>query len=229
MPIPRRVASAGPDSRTGSSSTITVPSSGRSSPYRIRISVVLPAPFSPTIACTVPGASESVTASLATTRPKRRVTARAPSRISADTELRLVERRVALIDDVPDLDGAVDDALLGLLDLRHHVVRDVLLRVLHLGQADAVLLQPERAVLTALEAAVGVVLDELLDGEVGALDHRGQHRAGGCAVLVGVDADRVAVLRLGGLDHARAGAAGHVVNDVGAAVEHRVRDLLALA
>src|SRR5215204_2811826 len=155
--MPRPVASAGPDSRTGSSSTITVPSSGRSSPYRIRISVVLPAPFSPTMACTVPGAIESVTASLATTPPKRRVTSRAPSRISGGTGSGLVVLRIALIDHVPDLDRAVDDPLLGLVHVGHDVVRHVLLRVLHLRQSDAVLLQAERAVLAALELAAGVV------------------------------------------------------------------------
>src|SRR5829696_157156 len=193
------------------------------------MSVVLPAPFSPTIACTVPGAIESVTASLATTPPKRRVTSRAPSRISGGTGSGLVVLRIALIDHVPDLDRAVDDPLLGLVHVGHDVVRHVLLRVLHLRQSDAVLLQAERAVLAALELAAGVVLDELLHGEVGALDHRGQYGGWGGGVLVGVDADRVAVLRLGGLDHARAGAAGHVVDDVGAAIEHRVGDLLALA
>ncbi len=53
MPMPSLMASAGELIVTGVPSTSIVPSSGFWTPYRIFISVDLPAPFSPTIACTV--------------------------------------------------------------------------------------------------------------------------------------------------------------------------------
>ena len=54
MPMPSLIASAGEPIDTGEPSTSMVPESGFWTPYRIFISVDLPAPFSPTIACTVP-------------------------------------------------------------------------------------------------------------------------------------------------------------------------------
>ena len=47
------------------------------------------------------------------------------------------------------------------------------------------------------------------------------------AVLVGVDADRVVAGLLGRLDDAKAGAAGDLVDDVGAFLEHRLGHLQA--
>src|SRR5215218_4730512 len=73
MPIPARIASAGLDSVIGEPSTSMVPSSGRCTPYRIFISVDLPAPFSPTSACTVPRRTVMLTSWLATTPGKRLV------------------------------------------------------------------------------------------------------------------------------------------------------------
>src|SRR3954451_23191616 len=133
----------------------------------MRISVVLPAPFSPTTAWTVPEATDNVTSSLATTLPKRRVTLRAPSRVAATGGSGLVELRIALVDDVPDLDLAVDDALLGVVDLREDGGGDVLLRVLHLREPDAVVLEAEVHRLAAVQLAGSVLLDEACDCEVG--------------------------------------------------------------
>src|SRR6185295_11403790 len=62
-------------------------------------------------------------------------------------------------------------------------------------------------------------LEGLEDGEVDALDHRGQHGAGLNVVLVGVDPDRELPLVLGRLEHAEPGGSGGGVDDVGAAVE----------
>ena len=60
MPMPCAMASAGEEKLTSSPSTSMVPSSGFCTPYRIFISVDLPAPFSPTRACTVPRADRDV-------------------------------------------------------------------------------------------------------------------------------------------------------------------------
>ena len=58
---------------TGLSSIRISPSSGCMSPYRTFIRVVLPAPFSPSRACTWPGDTERSIRSLATSEPNRLV------------------------------------------------------------------------------------------------------------------------------------------------------------
>src|SRR5215203_2056452 len=57
MPTPSRRASAGDDSRAAVSPMRTSPLSGCTAPARIFIRVDLPAPFSPTTACTVPAST----------------------------------------------------------------------------------------------------------------------------------------------------------------------------
>ena len=99
--------------------------------------------------------------------------------------------------------------------------------VFHRREADAVLGKAERDRLAAGELAVGVILDDRLDRDIGALDHAGQHGARRDAVLVGVDADGEMPRLFGRLDDAEAGAAGHLVDDIGAGVEHRLRHLQA--
>src|SRR6185437_14383529 len=69
MPTPAAIASLGELKLTGVPSTTISPSSGCISPYRTFISVVLPAPFSPSRACTWPGATERLIPSLATSGP----------------------------------------------------------------------------------------------------------------------------------------------------------------
>ena len=60
------------------------------------------------------------------------------------------------------------------------------------------------------------------DGDVDALQHRGQDRAGVQVVLVAVDADRELAGVGGGLQHAEARTAGGGEDDVGASVELRL-------
>ncbi len=67
MPTPAAIASAGDESATCWPLTSIVPESGFCTPYRIFISVDLPAPFSPTIAWTVPRSTSMLTSWLATT------------------------------------------------------------------------------------------------------------------------------------------------------------------
>src|SRR5262245_19588167 len=118
-----------------------------------------------------------------------------------------------------DLDLAVDDLLLQLLQLRHDVV-DVAARggVVHAALGQVVDDRP------ALGRTVDVVLDEVVDRDVDLLHHGGQNpvaygRVGGLG-LVGVDPDGPGVRRLGRLEYAAAGAARGLVDDVGAGVVH---------
>src|SRR5262249_17342341 len=69
MPMPAAIASDGEPSRAGSPSMRISPSSGWVSPYRTFISVVFPAPFSPSRAWTWPGATARLIPSLATRKP----------------------------------------------------------------------------------------------------------------------------------------------------------------
>src|SRR5215210_5712610 len=74
--MPASSASRGECNSSGSPFRKISPSSGRYSPVRMLDSVVLPAPFSPSSACTSPGAASKSTWSLATTAGKRLVTPR---------------------------------------------------------------------------------------------------------------------------------------------------------
>ncbi len=73
MPIPASIASLGLLNCCSTPLTVIVPSSGRCIPYRIFISVDLPAPFSPTSAWISPGTTEKLIRSLAMTPGKRLV------------------------------------------------------------------------------------------------------------------------------------------------------------
>src|SRR5579884_252478 len=65
--MPSRSAVRGPSIATGAPSTSIVPPSAGCAPARIFISVDLPAPFSPTSACTSPASTSNVTPSSART------------------------------------------------------------------------------------------------------------------------------------------------------------------
>ena len=71
MPMPWAIASAGVAKVTCGPSTLMVPSSGFCTPYRIFISVDLPAPFSPTRAWIVPARMVMSMSWLATTPGNR--------------------------------------------------------------------------------------------------------------------------------------------------------------
>src|SRR5436309_7843440 len=96
------------------------------------MAVDLPAPFSPTMAWIVPGATARLTRSFASTSPKRLVMSRSSSMVMG---ARLLRHRVG------DLDLAADDFGPGGLDLADHVGGDQLGVVLIHGVADAVVLQ----------------------------------------------------------------------------------------
>src|SRR5215213_3305611 len=98
----------------------------------MRMAVDLPAPFSPTMAWIVPGATARLTRSLASTSPKRLVISR--SSIIAVPPPLLRHR-------VRDLDLAADDPGFGRLDFFDHVGRNELFVVLIHGVADAAVRQ----------------------------------------------------------------------------------------
>src|SRR5215470_10841715 len=206
------------------------------------ISVDLPAPFSPTMPWIEPRPMVTETARLACTAPKRlsmpiSSTAGAADAAAAgatpaaavpmedDMPCRL--RAVVVFRVVVDLDRAGDDVLLRLFDLGLHIGRDQRLVVVVERPAHTLFLEAEHlqpglpgAVLRGLEGVVG--------GEVDALHHRGQHRAGMDVVLVAVDADGELAGVLGRLIDAHACAAGRRIDDIGAAIELALRELPAL-
>src|SRR6185295_2570294 len=130
----------------------------------MRIAVDLPAPFSPTMAWMVPGATARLTRSLASTSPKRLVMSRSSS---------IAVPPVLLRHRVRDLDLAADDPGLGGLDLADHLGRNELGVVLVHGVADAAVRQAVD-VDAALEAVVHQVVDDLVDGVVDLLHHAGE-------------------------------------------------------
>ncbi len=73
IPMPAVMAFFGEPNWAFLPSSKISPSSGCSSPYRTFIRVVLPAPFSPSRACTWPGDTERSIRSLATSEPNRLV------------------------------------------------------------------------------------------------------------------------------------------------------------
>src|SRR5690606_37447820 len=87
MPMPAAMASARDRKVTRSPLTRISPSSGRCIPYRIFISVDLPAPFSPTTACTWPAATLSSMSLLATTPGNRLVIPRSSTAGSTSGQL----------------------------------------------------------------------------------------------------------------------------------------------
>ena len=79
-----------------------------------------------------------------------------------------------------------------------------------------------------LKAAVLAGLEDIVGRDIDALQHRGQHLARMQPVLVGIDADAELAGIRRRLQHADAGAAGRVIDDVGAAIELRLGELAAL-
>src|SRR5258705_302564 len=122
---------------------------------------------------------------------------------------------------VGHLDLAGDDVGLRLVDLLLHVRRDELGVVLVERVVDAVFLQSER------DQARLVALRRLVDGDLDALDHRGEHRPRLDVVLVAVHADRELSGILRCLVDADSRSARRREDDVGALGELRARELAA--
>src|SRR5207302_8830541 len=78
---------------------------------------------------------------------------------------------------------------------------------------------------TSGEAALHHVADALVDDQVGALHHAGEHVARRHVALVAVDADHPSIRLLGGLDDAEAVESRAVEDDVATAAVQILSDL----
>src|SRR4051794_34545449 len=232
MPMPALIASALEVKCCVTPSSTISPSSGRYSPYRQFISVDLPAPFSPSSACTSPARTSRSMRSFAVKSPKRFAMPRSSSTVvpglrgvTAGTSLNAFEspRR-----SLRDLGRDLDRAALDLRGLGVHLVDEVLRHVLRDGaERHAVLGEAVRVVGAALERAVLRRLDGEEDGRLDALHGRGEDlRADGR--LVGVDADAPDLLLARRLEGAETAAAGDLEDDARALLDLREGELLAL-
>src|SRR5690242_9233914 len=183
MPIPAAMASFGERKCSSRPFTVIVPSSGRCMPYSVRISVDLPAPFSPTMAWISPARTSMLMSSLATTPGNRLVIPRSstagacvvtsamssPSRSTrrarrsapGSSSVRARFLRSLSADLRGDRDLAADDVLLQLVQLRLDVLHEPARRRV----ADALVGQVE-GVDAALELTVHEVLDRVVDRHV---------------------------------------------------------------
>src|SRR5215469_4751443 len=256
MPMPALIASFGERMRTGLSSRRISPSSGCIRPYSTFISVVLPAPFSPSSARISPGCTTRSMPSLATRPPKRLVMPRSssftrppPSR-TPQTALRpagrlghkAADRLTQYLLSVRDLDRALREWLnLAALDLRLERVQLGLQR----GRDVELVERSKHRAAVGQRADIGAALeratlrgqDRACDRRRDALLHAGDEVlavGGGAHAAVRVDPHHVDVLagRVGGLHclrGAQAHATGNREDDVSALADERVRDLRALA
>src|SRR6266550_835441 len=249
MPTPARMAATGSAKTLSSSSMKIWPESGLYRPDRMFMSVVLPAPFSPSMPRTLPRSAEIEMWSLARTPGNRFVMSRSSSRIGSPRRDKsrprsatrtgggLLDRGwfsnelAAAPEERTDLDAAVGELRLERVELALHVGRDLAVVIVERGQQNAVV--GDRAgVVRAAEVAGLDVVEEVEHRNVDGLLGRGQQgrvgRRADADVLVGVDADGPVATFLRGLDRAIARRARHRMDDVHALVVERLGKLLAL-
>src|SRR5919112_5153369 len=204
MPMPAAMASRGLRNVRAVPSTRISPSSGWSRPYNWFISVDLPAPFSPSSACTSPGSTVRSMWSLATRSPKRLVMPRSSSlsfsqpstprswscgwpyagflRHCANHNSKIGGGSLRGVGRL-DLDGAGDDVLLQLVHLGLEAGIDLAVEVVVRGQRDPVVLQLAEVALVGVERlALGAGDHGLHHRVLDVLDNGGQEDA---AVLGG--------------------------------------------
>src|SRR3954463_7493996 len=157
------------------------------------ISVDLPAPFSPSSACTSPLRRSRSTWSFATMPGNRFVMPRISRTVEASTAR---DSMAVALQGGGDLHVPVDDLLLELVHLVDELLRNG--RV-DLADRHAAVLQVEEQVAAAPELVLGDLLGRLEDAVVDALDAGGEH-ALGVVVLILVDADPPDPGRVGGLE-----------------------------
>src|SRR6476646_1601842 len=202
------------------------------------ISVDLPAPFSPSRACTSPRRTSNETPSFATTPGNSlRMSRISRTRSSATgVSYRKTKRagrkpalsqpiRALLLEDRRGLELARDDLRLVAVHQRDPRLRD--LRA-DLADAHAVVLEVEEQVLAALEVALRGREDRVVDAHVRLLQSARQDPAGD-AVLVSVDADAPLVQLRGLLEGSVTAEAGDLEDDLGLlALDLVLRDRRAL-
>src|ERR671933_2485488 len=185
------------------------------------MSVDFPAPFSPSRAWTSPRLRSKSTRSLATIRPKRFVIPRSSS--AASMPCRRASRLRPAADGVRRVDRAVRQLLLDVLHLRGVL----LARRADLADPDAVVGHGVQGVGAALEGALLGRLDLLEDRHVDLLERACEDLRAEVG-LVGVDADRLHALLLGGVDRPEPALPGDLEHDLRALRDLVERDLLAL-
>src|SRR5512133_2475548 len=237
MPIPAAMASLGLAWTCSTPSIEIVPASGCNSPYSTFISVVFPAPFSPSRQWISPGVMSRSIESLATSSPNRLVIPRSRSPVPAGgAEVGITSqscrglsyRRLGL---GLDLDLAADDVRLeGIqlgLQLRGHLGVEVVER----RQTCAIILQRahvgligERAILRGLDRVRDSHIHPFVDtaDDVGAVGLRTY-----AAVGVHPDGIYLASTGLRGLQRAEACWAGNRKNDVSTLADQALRRTLA--
>src|SRR5215211_2460069 len=166
------------------------------------MSVDLPAPFSPSSACTSPRRRSKSTRSFATTAPNRLVTPL--SSRAGGVSLRGLLHRVGDVRDLAREDLLLDLVELGLvlLDLRRHG-----------AHAHSLRLEVEHGVRAGLERSGLDILGGLEDSVVHLLERRGEDLVAEVA-LIRVDADPLDALLLGCVERAEAGLAGDLEDDL---------------
>src|SRR5579863_9602315 len=170
------------------------------------MSVDLPAPFSPTMACMLPRATERSTPSLATTRG-----------YLFTMPLRETANRVSGIGLLEwDFDLAGDDGLASLLGFEAGRGRDQGLVVRVVNIIDSLFLESKLFDLARQELPFLGVLDRLENGLVDLLGDRGEHEPRRVLELVRIHADGQCLFFARGLEDAQTGRAGGGVDDVGA-------------
>src|SRR6185436_16495281 len=181
------------------------------------MSVDLPAPFSPSRACTSPWRRSKSTRSFATSAPKRLVTP-SSSRARVAVAFRGLLHGVGDVAQLARGDLLLERGDLGLV-LGPHAVR--------LAEADAAGLRVEHRVRARLEAAVLGLLGGLEDRLVDLLERRRHHLRAEVG-LIGVHADALRALLLHGVQRTEPALARDREDDLRALAELVERELLAL-
>src|SRR3989454_8116778 len=235
MPIPSAMALEGSRTLTGLPSTSTSPESGDTSPYRMFISVVFPAPFSPSSAWISPARTSKLMSSFARTPGKRFVM---PRISSAGGGSLMATKRVG----GPATAGPPSRSLGSLQRVersRLHIrERLVDLRLESGGRRDVADRRDTDAAVcrvvdevAALEALVLPALDPVVDRALEVLLGTGDDaslRVRKRVVLVHVDADAPDLRAARGAERPGPGEASDLEDHVHALVDHRLRGGLAL-
>src|SRR5438034_5774930 len=255
MPTPAWIAPTGSLKTRSSPSMKIWPESGLYRPDRMFMSVVLPAPFSPSMPSTLPRSAEIEILSLARTPGNRLLMSRSSSRIGSASRRCPVWGMqtapgprcgpgavgsvgwvapgwlAAAPEEAADRDAAVGELRLQRVDLGLEICRELAVVVVVRSQQHAVVLD-RAGVVRAAKVPRGDLVEEVEHRDVDGLLGRGKQRPVGrradADVLVGVDADRKLLVLVHVLDRAVARGAGDRVHDVHALVGEGRRELLAL-
>src|ERR1700710_657084 len=137
------------------------------------MSVLLPAPFSPSRAWTSPARTSRSTAELARTPPGKRFVMPRSLTFMCRPSYAPDDGRGLLLGQRRDVYRPVDDRLAARVDERRHVRRHLRLPLVEVREGDAVVLEVGD-VETGLEVALGQGLHRVVDGDVHVLHGTGE-------------------------------------------------------